>query len=356
MSGPHPYQNLPDHAFWRRAVAQTRDIDPVVGAPFKITSTDAIVTAGSCFAQHIGRHLRDAGYHYLITERAHPLFDAEDAAVHNYGIYSARYGNIYTARQLLQLIDRAYGRFRPEEDCWDDENGSVVDPFRPEIQPGGFSSPTELRLDRDRHFACVRQALETLDLFVFTLGLTETWRSTKDGAVYPLCPGVRGGKFDPAKHEFQNFTVAETAADLDRCIALIRDANPKARVVLTVSPVPLVATASGQHVVTATSYSKSVLRVACEQIVSTSRDVCYFPSYEIITGSFSRGAFFAEDLRTVTEAGVAVVMSKFLMHFGEKQADTARVRPISSPDAHTAEMARLIALHCEEEALDPSKR
>ena len=37
-------------------------------------------------------------------------------APHGYGIYSARFGNIYTARQLLQLIQRAYGEFVPVED------------------------------------------------------------------------------------------------------------------------------------------------------------------------------------------------------------------------------------------------
>ena len=60
----HPYRNLPDHAFWRRAVAEPpiQDVDPVIFAPFLITSADRIATAGSCFAQHIGRHLRQAGF------------------------------------------------------------------------------------------------------------------------------------------------------------------------------------------------------------------------------------------------------------------------------------------------------
>ena len=44
--------------------------------------------------------------------------------------------------------------------------------------------------------------------------------------------------------------------------------NPKARLVLTVSPVPLAATASGSHVLPATIYSKSVLRAAAQESVT----------------------------------------------------------------------------------------
>jgi len=44
----HPYQNLPQHCYWRAAVAQTplADVDPVVAAKFTISSTDRVATAG----------------------------------------------------------------------------------------------------------------------------------------------------------------------------------------------------------------------------------------------------------------------------------------------------------------------
>lgn len=103
-----PYRSLPDYAFWRRSIAgrSMTDVDPVVRGAFRIDRTDRIATAGSCFAQHIARHLVQAGFNYFITERAHPAFAhlAEDC---NYGIFTARYGNLYTARQLLQTIKRA---------------------------------------------------------------------------------------------------------------------------------------------------------------------------------------------------------------------------------------------------------
>jgi hypothetical protein len=171
-----------------------------------LTKAERIVTAGSCFAQHVARYLTNAGYNHYVSEQAHPVVPRPVALAHNYGLFSARYGNVYTARQLKQLLMRAFGSFEPVELAWPHPNGgAVVDPFRPQIQPGGYASAAELRFDRARHLSCVRDAIEKMDVFVFTLGLTEAWRDKRDGAVYPLAPGVAGGDFDPTRYEFINF-------------------------------------------------------------------------------------------------------------------------------------------------------
>lgn len=264
----HPYQSLPTHCFWRESIAEVprEDVDPVVRAKFKVTKTDRIVTAGSCFAQHLGRHLRQSGFSHLITERPNATLDHADAARFGYGMFSARYGNIYTSRQLWQTLQRAHGMFKPVEDAWDGQDGRVIDPFRPRIQPDGFVNRAEFDRDRQQHFHAIRVAIRRMDVFVFTLGLTECWASREDGAVFPLCPGVAGGTFDPARHQFLNLRVSEVVADLNRAITFIGRRNPNARFLLTVSPVALVATAEDRSVMTSTIYSKSVLRVAAEEV------------------------------------------------------------------------------------------
>ena len=186
---PIPYRDLPRHCFWRQSVAEAGplDLDPVAAVPFVIAPDDRIATAGSCFAQHIAGQLRAYGLQFLETEMAHPYINREEALNYNYGIYTARYGNIYTARQLLQLFQRAYGRFVPAEDIWY-EGGSHIDPFRPRIQPDGFATREEFYADRAQHFAAVRQAFESLDVFVFTLGLTERWESQHRWRCVPVVP------------------------------------------------------------------------------------------------------------------------------------------------------------------------
>jgi hypothetical protein len=355
MTVPHPYAALPAAAYWRRAVVEAPlGADLVPPAFLRLSPQDRIATAGSCFAQHIGRHLAAAGFGYLVTETAHPIVPADLAREAGYGIFTARYGNIYTTLQLLQLIDRAYGRFVPVEAAWESGDDVLVDPYRPTIQPGGFASMAELEADRARHLACVREAFETLDVFVFTLGLTEAWLSARDGAAFPLCPGVAGGRFDPAAHRFHNLRAAEVREQLGAFVERLRAVNPRARVLLTVSPVPLTATAAGEHVLAATTYSKAVLRVAAQEAADELPDVHYFPSYEIITGPQAEGRFYAENLREVTPAGVAQVMGLFLQTVAgvEPAEPAAPAADPPAPDEAVAAASGWVEAMCDEAMLD----
>jgi hypothetical protein len=314
----HPYTRLPDHCFWRKAVSSlpARDVDPVVRGRFRISRRDRVATAGSCFAQHIARHLSQAGFNYFVTEEVNPIIEPELAAGYNYGVFTARYGNIYTARQFLQLLKRAYGLFAPADDLWLAElDGRAYDPYRPLIQPDGFASARECLADRAQHFAAVRRAVEESDVFVFTLGLTEAWMNIRDGAIYPLCPGTAAGVFDPAEHRFINFRMHQVLDDMRKAFDFMRHRNPRIRFIVTVSPVPLIATAVDQHVLVSSTYSKSVLRAACGELEAEYEDISYFPSFEIITGGFNRGAYYEADMREVREAGVEHVMRLFMRHY-----------------------------------------
>ena len=336
-----PYRSLPDIAYWKRAVATParEAVDPVTRTPFKIGPKDKVATAGSCFAQHVARALSNVGLNYYVPERPPALFDEGVGRDFGYGVYSARYGNIYTVRQLIQLVERAYGRFEPVEDCWLDDKGGVLDPFRPNIQPVPFASEKEMRLDRASHLAAVRKMFEELDVFVFTLGLTETWLHADDGAAFPVCPGCGGGEFDPNKHKFVNMSVEQVVQDLHVFVAQLRSVNPKAKILLTVSPVPLIATMSGGHVLTATTYSKSVLRVAAETISNAYDHVAYFPSYEVITGAHAGGAHYASDLREIRESGVQHAMRLFLKHFADSDAPAAVSAEAAAPKATAPKLA-----------------
>ena len=310
----------------------------------------------SCFAQHIARHLAAGGFTYFVTETAHPLV-AHMAAECGYGMFTARYGNIYTSRQFLQTLKRAYGSFLPQDDAWPTDHGRVLDPYRPRIQPGGFACREELIADRRQHFAAVRCAIEEAHVFVFTLGLTETWVHRSDGAPYPLCPGVAGGSFNEEQHGFVNLGVTDVLADLSETIALIRVRNAGIRFILTVSPVPLVATMEDRSVLASTTYSKSVLRVAAEEIARRHEGVDYFPAYEIVTGNHARGRYFDEGLREVTEAGVSHVMRLFMRHYvaditpaevPEQVADTRRMKY----ERVKQELEELAGIMCDEVSLD----
>jgi GSCFA family len=368
----HPYEAMPPRAFWSRSVSAGFDpagllkrAVPLVGAGEKVMS------AGSCFAAHLVPYLEQHGLTYLRTEYVHPFYRNIPPESLGYGRFSAGYGNVYTARQMLQLLRRSHGRFRPLEDRWH-EDGVVVDPFRPGLKYAARSGP-EFDALTAQHLAATAAAFQQCGVLIFTLGLTEAWVSKEDGSVFPSCPGTIAGTFDPAKHAFCNFKTGEIIADLNRFIAELRAVNPKVRLILTVSPVPLVATASGNHVLLATIYSKSVLRVAAEEVVRGNSDVTYFPAYEIVTGPQAPERFFEADRRSVNKEAVDLVMYAFLHACGIETAkplidDEGRTTPIglttgtgpdeiaktptSPADLASAISARVAAIECEEASAD----
>ena len=104
---------------------------------------------------------------------------------------------------------------------------------------------------------------------------------------------------------------------------------------------------------TATTYSKAALRVVAEMASRAEEDVCYFPSYEIITGPQARGRYFADDLRSVTDEGVARVMGIFGRHFlGETASARQHHADAQLSQADADRLQELSEVICDEEALD----
>lgn len=309
-----PYRKQKRKHFWKSVAGAAPEAlaGGLYAKKFEIdfAANPKIATAGSCFAQNIRRELLARDLNYYDVEPAPEQLSGERRKDFGFDLFSARFGNIYTVAQLEQLLLRAYGRFAPEDDAWE-KDGRWFDPFRPTIEPGGFASKAELEASRDSHFRAVRQLFEKADVFIFTLGLTEAWRARTDGAVYPMCPGTAAGSFDADAHEFHNYSVGEVVAAFERVMALVAAKNPGIRFILTVSPVPLVATATPDHVVSATSYSKAVLRAAAGELTGRHDTVDYFPSFEIFTSPLTGGTFFADNRRDPAPEGVAAAMRMF---------------------------------------------
>ncbi len=345
----NPYAKLPDYCFWPRVMANSTSwmLNPVTSSK-KIGKNEKVSTMGSCFAQHMSKYISNIGLNYYVAEKAPPSMDPLEAKNLNYGIFSARYGNVYTVRQALQLLHRSTGKFIPKDSIWK-KGSKFIDPFRPQIQPNGFSSESELDESRKSHLSSVKDIFLTSDWIVFTLGLTEAWRSKVDGAVFPLAPGVSGGSFDQDSHEFINFNINEVKEDLFNLIKETKELNPNIKFLLTLSPVPLNATYENKHIVVSTTYSKSVLRVAIAEAENTFENVFYFPSYEIFTSSSTRGAYFGPDHREVLDLGVKHAMRLFGENFISKEDSQS----LSNSDLNLPK--RTIGLNsdivCDEEAI-----
>jgi hypothetical protein len=332
----HPYASLSAEYFWKTGVA-TQAPDALTGLyrkRFEIRHAQRIAAAGSCFAQHITQGLKAAGFRVMDMEPAPAGLGARSAEF-GYGLYSARYGNIYTARHLLQIAKEALspqvsrrsdaGR---SDAIWE-KNGRYFDAMRPSVEPQGLDSAEEVEAHRRYHLHRVRKMLQKMDVFIFTFGLTEAWCHSPSGTTYPIAPGVACGQYDASIHTFVNFTSGEVADDFAAFRSLVHRINPGCKFLVTVSPVPLVATASGRHVLKANTASKAALRASAEVLYNQFDDIDYFPSFELIGTPFL-GCAFEPDMRSVSQEAVSTAMSLFFSehHPPQKQSRLADGRDL----------------------------
>ena len=164
----NPYSNLPSKSFWKTAVSEKNafNLENLYEKKFEISRADRIATAGSCFAQHVGTNLRLRGFNVVDVEPAPSYLSAAEARDSGYGIYSARYGNVYTVRQMLQLLTDARGATVRDEDFLL-KNDRYIDLLRPGTESAGYDSLDVAHVEcfHRMHDCLQARAAHTVDRF-----------------------------------------------------------------------------------------------------------------------------------------------------------------------------------------------
>jgi len=352
MTSDNPYKHQPPKAFWKSGISERTMLDMAdMWTPkFDIRKRDKIATYGSCFAQHIGRALEGRGYNWLRCEPKVLGMSAESLRRYGYELFSSRTGNIYTTSQLYQWTEWARNPDNFPTELWEND-GRFYDPFRPAFEPGGLASKEELERMRTETCKAFISSIKQAEYLVFTLGLTERWCHKTKGYEYAMCPGTVAGTFDSTEHVFSNMSVGEVEENLQKAIDNLREINPNLRVILTVSPVNLAATATEEHVLVASTHSKAILRAVAGQMAFSHDFVDYFPSYEIINNPLFRSILLEPALRGVNAHGVHYVMETFFNALHKKfgaPKDLATPAPSALAGVDPAIIDDLI---CEEELL-----
>lgn len=306
----------PMGVFWpnptRKDGKSLKQVTPV-GERFPLVDrTTAIGSAGSCFAYEIARNLQRRGFNYVVTEPEHDgskgvAVDAYDPS-NPYARFSATWGLVFNTPSLRQLAERAYGIAGPSpvlvEERIRDGGTIYTDPYREGV---AFAGPDAFTADCPNHLNAVRRAFTETEVFIVTLGLNECWELKADGTV--LSNNPRSG-WMYALSRPRVLTVAENVTEVERFLSIVRKHNPSFSVILSLSPIPLMAThRPDQHVIAANAHSKAVLRVAAEEIVARNDGVYYFPSYEYVMHC-AEGAW-RPDERHVTDETVGKIMEMF---------------------------------------------
>jgi hypothetical protein len=156
------------------------------------------------------------------------------------------------------------------------------------------------------------QRIAQCRVVIITLGLVEVWRDKIANIFVNTTPIGESLHNHPDRYEVHVTNFAQNFANLEHIHSLLGQfGHPDVQVVVTVSPVPLMATFSTEDVVLANTYSKSLLRTVAQEWAAAHENVHYFPSYEIVQNS-DRAITWEEDLRHVQGNVVKHIMNLFL--------------------------------------------
>ncbi|MEO1584833.1 MAG: GSCFA domain-containing protein [Planctomycetota bacterium] len=290
--------------------------------PGLVTPDTRVSVIGSCFAQNIRLWLIEHGYNFC-------QFEDGPFAEHS----SVRTGPLFNTGSICQLFEWAFNGFDAADPVWRHED-RLVDPYRRGLS---WASERDMHAERASHFQAVRSMVEESDVLVLTLGLSEVWRNREDKRCYFLIPPP--GLLDEQYHEHALLTVDECVEHLERFYALIREHNPSLRLIVSLSPVPLMATYFDRHAIVSDAVSKATLRAAMHWFCERHPEIVYFPSYEIVTRSPDWP--YKQDNRHVTQEFIEGVMQTFIEHYGTaSEADRLREIKASAPEARLAVAGR----------------
>ncbi len=222
-----------------------------------IEKSTQITAFGSCFAANISNWLSERNFRVLNK--------AEDATRAYVVTMGEGMVNSFVIRQQFE---------------WAWENKVFDQPLWHGYKAEEYGYDEEIRRETKAIF-------DETEVFILTFGLSEVWYDEPTGNVFWRT--IPKDVYDPSRHKFRLSTVEENRDNIRAIYDLIRKYRPDAKIIVTLSPVPLIATFRDVSCITANSVSKATLRVAVDEVVREVRDeghLFYWPSYELVTDVF----------------------------------------------------------------------
>ena len=234
---------------------------------------------GSCFARTVAQNLCDQGYqcqHLEITEHINTTF---------------------TNRIFVECL-----RNESNDDL-------VVNRFK-ELLPPDWTRES------------VVKSITNCDVFILTLGVAPAFFDKNGKYVLPRASAINTMVL-AEEYEYRNTSVAENLENVKYLLDCIRLFSPDCTVIVTVSPIPLMASFNNKSCVVSDCLSKSTMRVVADELVykSSYNKIYYWPSFEVFRWAGSNASkFFGEDDDSSTHVSsnkVKDVIESFLEIFSE---------------------------------------
>ena len=212
-------------------------------------------TMGSCFARNLSKSLKSSGYvsrHMEISEYINTTF-----------------------------ANKVFVDWLSEARVSDAIRDRIM-----ELLPEGWSKENTLQVIRDS------------DVFILTLGVAAAFFDRTTGEFVLPRPSALNSRALAEKYLFRTASVKENVDNVLYLINFIRSIAPDIKVVVTVSPVPLLASFEYESAVQADCLSKSTMRLVAHEVVNNSNlsNILYWPSFEVFRWAASNASdYFAAD-------------------------------------------------------------
>lgn len=286
-------------------------------APF-ITAQTSFFTMGSCFARNIADALAALGYDISYM----PMSDEINTSFAN------RY---------------------------------FMDWLADEIADSDVAARMASLLPENWTRAEINARLAQADVFILTLGVGAAFFDRETGRFVMPRPTSLNRRALAERYEFRTIPVSENVENVSYVLECVWRRNPAAKIVLTVSPVPMQVTFESKSAVLADCVSKSTMRVTAHEVLqryARTKPVYYFPSFEVfrwLGGHLERAVYGTDDgsslhvsedvVRTVVECFIeklADPRSKAVPSAGAMPGPEFALRPLLTPDMLTREKPTFI--------------
>lgn len=246
--------------------------------PKFVSKATRFFTMGSCFARNLAKSLEQSGYaahHMEISEYINTTF-----------------------------ANRVFVDWLRDADIDPAIRDRIV-----ELLPQGWSKENTL------------EVIKRSDVFILTLGVAAAFFDRTTGAFVLPRPSALNSRALAEKYQFRTASVQENVDNVRYLIDFVRSVAPGIRIVVTVSPVPILASFEHESAVQADCLSKSTMRLVAHEVVNNSgvENILYWPSFEVFRwGGSNASNFYAADDGAawhVSEAKVAGTIRAFVDMF-----------------------------------------
>jgi len=142
------------------------------------------------------------------------------------------------------------------------------------------------------------EVIRNAGVFILTLGVAPAFFDRATGDFVLPRPSALNSRVLAEKYLFRTTSVKENVDNVLYLINFVRSISPDIKIVVTVSPVPMMASFEYESAVQADCLSKSTMRLVAHEVVNNSnlQNILYWPSFEVFRWAGSNASsFYAAD-------------------------------------------------------------